>query len=176
LRSAPSSDRDGAALLSDRRQNDRILHARWPCCGNASIRSWPGTKTPTTLTVCVTIPCCRSSPIKSSVPRWARSPRSAARKGGLLLRIEINRSGRLRVQRPRIIGPRNSPPSPILEIKISNGVYERDSLHRGFQFGEWLLKPGDGSNYSVREFGPGAAPHGAIGFPLSSRGASGFQE
>jgi len=70
----------------------------------------------------------------------------------------------------------NSHPSPILEIKISNGVYERDSLHRGFQLGEWLLKPGDGSNYSVREFGPGAAPHGAIGFPLSSRGASGFQE
>src|SRR5438874_561165 len=51
---------------------------RWPCCDNASIRSWPGMKTPTTPIVCATIRCCRSSPIKNWATRWVRSPRSAA--------------------------------------------------------------------------------------------------
>ena len=44
------------------------------CCVNVSIRSWPGTKMPTTLIVYVTIPCCRSSPIANWAMRSARSP------------------------------------------------------------------------------------------------------
>src|SRR5438128_2354532 len=51
---------------------------RWRCCGNASIRSWPATKMPTTPTVCATIPCCRSSPIRNWATRSAPSPPSAA--------------------------------------------------------------------------------------------------
>src|SRR5437899_7155059 len=50
---------------------------RQRCCGNASIRSSPDTKTPMMPIVCATIPCCRSSPIRNSVSRSAPSPRSA---------------------------------------------------------------------------------------------------
>src|SRR5260370_297305 len=51
---------------------------RWPCCGNVFIRSSPDTKTPTTPTVCATIRCCRSSPIRNWARLWARNLRSAA--------------------------------------------------------------------------------------------------
>ena len=53
------------------------------CCGNASIRSSPDTKTPTTPIVCATIPCCRSSPIRTlgeplgsqpTLSRWENAP------------------------------------------------------------------------------------------------------
>lgn len=39
---------------------------RWRCCGSASIRSSPDTKTPRKPTGCATIRCCRSSPIRNS--------------------------------------------------------------------------------------------------------------
>ena len=57
--------RDLAAQLNDPRQHDRLRHDALALLRQRLYQIVPGMKTLTTPTVCATIPCCRSSPIRN---------------------------------------------------------------------------------------------------------------